>query len=85
LPVQPCQRAPYDKRGQRAGRAKQGKLSKATLLFLRFAAAAEIIEADLWQQYTNWEDPRRQSGYMAALSNLDGDMAQYISDNTDDD
>src|SRR5438874_9511716 len=28
-----------------------GKLSKGDAALLRFAAAAEIIEADLWQQY----------------------------------
>jgi hypothetical protein len=47
--------------------------------------AVELIETDLWQQYNeiggvNGGNP----AYMAALSNLDGDMPQYISDNTDD-
>src|SRR5258708_11761484 len=62
-----------------------GKLSKGDAALLRFAAAAEIIEADLWQQYN--EIGGVQGGnpaYIAALSNLDGDMAQYIADNTDD-
>src|SRR4029077_1770547 len=61
------------------------KLSRGDAALLRFAAAAELIEADLWQQYNelggvNGGNP----AYMAALSNLDGDMPQYISDNTDD-
>ena len=48
-------------------------------------AAAELIEHDLWQQYNelggvNGGNP----AYMAALSNLDSDMPQYIADNTDD-
>ncbi|MDQ1387324.1 MAG: hypothetical protein QOF56_778 [Acidobacteriaceae bacterium] len=63
----------------------RGRLSKGDAALLRFAAAAEIIEADLWEQYN--ELGGIQGGnpaYIAALSNLDGDMAQYISDNTDD-
>jgi hypothetical protein len=62
-----------------------GKLSKGDAALLRFAAAAELIEADLWQQYN--ELGGIQGGnpaYIAALSNLDGDMPQYITDNTDD-
>ena len=61
------------------------KLSQGDAALLRFAAAAELIEADLWQQYN--ELGGIQGGnpaYIAALSNLDGDMAQYIADNTDD-
>ena len=61
------------------------RLSSGDVAILRFLAAAEIIETDLWQQYNeiggvNGGNP----SYMAALSNLDGDMPQYISDNTDD-
>src|ERR1700686_535095 len=62
-----------------------GRLSKGDAALLRFAAAVELIEADLWQQYN--EVGGVQGGnpaYIAALSNLDGDMAQYIADNTDD-
>src|SRR6202158_4116926 len=62
-----------------------GTLSKGDAALLRFAAAVELIEADLWQQYN--ELGGIQGGnpaYIAALSNLDGDMAQYIADNTDD-
>jgi len=60
-------------------------LNKGDVAILRFLAAVEIIESDLWQQYNelggvNGGNP----AYMAALSNLDGDMPQYISDNTDD-
>ena len=61
------------------------KLNQGDLAIVRFLAAVEIIETDLWQQYdelggVNGGNP----AYMAALSNLDGDMPQYISDNTDD-
>src|ERR1700730_15451019 len=61
------------------------KLSPGDVALLRFAAAAELIEGDLWQQYN--ELGGIQGGtpaYIAALNNLDGDMAQYIADNTDD-
>jgi hypothetical protein len=60
-------------------------ITKGDVAILRFLAAAELIEFDLWQQYNelggqNGGNP----AYMAALSNLDGDMPQYIADNTDD-
>src|ERR1700692_3420632 len=62
-----------------------GRLSKGDAALLRFAAAAELIEADLWQQYNELGGVHGGNpAYMAALSNLDGDMPQYISDNTDD-
>jgi hypothetical protein len=61
---------------------------------LRFLAAAEIIETDLWVQYAELggvqssEVPGLTTGgspaYAAALNNLDGDMSQYITDNTED-
>src|ERR1051326_4186459 len=49
---------------------------------LRFLAAAELLETDLWQQYT--ELVMGNAPYGAALANLDEDMAQYVADNTDD-
>ena len=62
-----------------------GKLSKGDTALLKFAAAAELIEADLWQQYNELGGVQGGNpAYIAALSNLDGDMAQYIADNTDD-
>jgi len=68
------------------------RLSKGDAAILRLAAAIEFIEADLWQQYNelggqvdNDDNPNTGNGpYIAALQNLDGDMPQYISDNTDD-
>jgi hypothetical protein len=65
--------------------ARSSAITKGDVAILRFLAAAELIESDLWQQYNelggqNGGNP----AYMAALSNLDGDMPQYISDNTDD-
>ena len=65
--------------------ARSAALTHGDVAILRFLAAAELIESDLWQQYNelggvNGGNP----AYMAALSNLDSDMPQYIADNTDD-
>src|SRR3954471_19617495 len=65
--------------------AHSSKLTAGDIAILRFLAAAEEIESDLWTQYNelggvNGGNP----AYMAALENLDGDMPQYIADNTDD-
>jgi hypothetical protein len=68
-------------------------VTKGDIAILRFLAAAEIIESDLWEQYTELggtqdaEEHGVNGGsplYMAALQILDGDMPQYIHDNTDD-
>jgi len=61
------------------------RLSKGDIQLLQFAAAVELIEADLWQQYNELGGVQGGNpAYIAALSNLDGDMPQYIADNTDD-
>ena len=67
-------------------------LTRGDVAILRLAAAIELIEADLWQQYNELggavdhnDNPNTGNpSYIAALSNLDSDMPQYISDNTDD-
>jgi hypothetical protein len=59
---------------------------------LRFLAALEILEFDLWEQYNELggiQDKEVLGGsgnklYTDALSKLDGDMAQYVHDNTED-
>jgi Ferritin-like domain len=70
-----------------------GRLTKGDADILRFLAAAEIIEADLWQQYNEAggiQDAQVPGGtgsapqYVSALEVLDGDMSQYIHDNTHD-
>jgi hypothetical protein len=67
------------------GTSSTRTLSKGDAALLRFAAAAELIEADLWQQYNELGGVQGGNpAYIAALSNLDGDMPQYIADNTDD-
>jgi len=68
------------------------KLSNGDAALLRFAAAIELVETDLWQQYNELGGQVDQNdnpnpgnpAYVAALQQLDGDMPQYISDNTDD-
>ncbi len=72
-----------------------GRLTKGDAAILRFLAAAEIIESDLWTQYNELGgigdnppieiDPNPNpplNNYQVALSNLDGDGPQYIASNT---
>ncbi len=69
------------------------RLTRGDVAILRLLAAAEIIEADLWTQYSELGGTQdtEVSGvnggnplYMGALQILDGDMSQYVHDNTDD-
>jgi hypothetical protein len=80
-------------RQAKAQEQNSGRLTKGDADLLRFAAWAEIVESDLWTQYnelggaTKPNDGSPNVGnpaYILALQNLDGDMPQYISDNTDD-
>jgi hypothetical protein len=68
-------------------------LDYGDIAILRFLAAAELIESDLWQQYAELGgltsgvpievNPNQTlNPYQAALSNLDPDGPQYISSNT---
>jgi hypothetical protein len=89
----------------KADTGSSGKISKGDAAILRFLAAAEIIESDLWLQYQEFggvqDDevstlasklipgyPAKATGgnplYMQDLLPLDGDMSQYIHDNTED-
>src|SRR5437667_171192 len=76
-----------------AGKAKgRPNLDEGDAALLRFAAAAEILETDFWVQYNELggiQDSEVPGGsgsqaYHDALSVLDGDMDQYIHDNTED-
>jgi hypothetical protein len=75
-----------------AAEERSGRLSSGDAAILRFLAAAEIIETDLWQQYNELggiQDSEVPGGtgiplYATALSQLDSDMSQYIHDNTED-
>jgi hypothetical protein len=68
-------------------------ITKGDIAILTFLSALEQIEEDLWMQYSELGgvQDNEVSGlnggnalYTAALTILDGDMAQYIHDNTDD-
>jgi hypothetical protein len=69
-----------------------GGLTSGDAAILRFLAAAELIETDLWQQYNELagiQDGEVPGGsgnpeYAEAIAVLDEDMDQYIHDNTDD-
>jgi hypothetical protein len=79
--------------GQGNAEERSGSLTKGDAAILRFLAAAEILETDLWIQYNELggvQDTEFDSFlggnplYTTALKVLDGDMDQYIHDNTDD-
>lgn len=71
-----------DSRAATSGQNKH--LSKGDVAILKLLAAAELIEADLWQQYAELGgvSDGAQNSYQLALQNLDGDGSQYISSNT---
>ena len=59
-----------------------GGLTRGDAAVLRFLAAAEILETDLWQQYNELAlgNPAFQNGLFA----LDSDMPTYVNQNTRD-
>src|SRR6202040_923570 len=71
--------------GERKVFAKSSEsLTKGDVAILRLLTAAELIEADLWQQYAELGGVTQgtQNQYQLALQNLDGDGSQYLSSNT---
>jgi hypothetical protein len=77
------------------GQSSSSSLNKGDVAILRFLAAAEILESDLWTQYAELGgigdnppievDPTPMlNNYQVALSNLDTDGPQYITSNTID-
>jgi Ferritin-like domain len=70
------------------GQEREQEVTTGDIAILQFLLAAEIIETDLWQQYSELGgvdvSGPSQSSYVTALQQLDGDMPQYITDNTDD-
>jgi hypothetical protein len=73
--------------------AQDGSLDAGDVAILRFLAAAELIEADLWTQYAELggigdnppielDQNEQLNAYQTALSNLDSDGPQYITSNT---
>jgi hypothetical protein len=73
-------------------KASRGGLTPGDAALLRFAAAAELLEADFWIQYNELggvQDSEVPGGtgntlYTDALNALDEDMSVYVHDNTDD-
>jgi hypothetical protein len=71
---------------------ERGRLNPGDAAILRFLAAAELIESDLWTQYAELGGignnppvevtPSPLNPYQTALSNLDTDGPQYITSNT---
>ncbi len=67
-------------------------ISSGDAAILRFLAAAEILETDIWQQYNELagiQDDEVPGGsgnplFTEAVAQLDEDMDQYIHDNTED-
>jgi len=77
------------------GQSSGSSLTKGDINVLRFLAAAELIESDLWTQYAELggltsgvpievDMNQTLNGYQTALSNLDTDGPQYITSNTID-
>jgi Ferritin-like domain len=74
------------------------RVTKDDIAILTFLSALEQVEADLWIQYAELGGATNQGlspidvpfksglapAYITGLLVLDGDMPQYISDNTDD-
>ena len=76
-----------------AAAQSRGDLDFGDIAILRFLAAAELIESDLWQQYNELggltsgvpievEPNQALNPYQTALSGLDSDGPQYITSNT---
>ncbi|HET8924713.1 MAG TPA: twin-arginine translocation signal domain-containing protein [Candidatus Acidoferrum sp.] len=68
-------------------------ITRGDIAILRFLQALELVEDDLWRQYaelggtvdTEFTGLTTPNGpYTNSLLKLDGDMPQYIHDNTDD-
>src|ERR1700692_477337 len=76
----------------------KSRVTKGDIAILTFLSALEQVEADLWIQYAELGGATNQGlspidipfktglapDYITGLLVLDGDMPQYISDNTDD-
>src|SRR5438128_11733830 len=78
--------------GEAEAQDRSGIITVGDVAILRFLAAAEILETDLWHQYNELagiQDSEVPGGsgnpaYHDAVAVLDEDMDQYIHDNTDD-
>ncbi len=67
--------------------ADRAPITRGDIAILRFLQALEQVEEDLWRQYAELagaQDNEFTGLNSQALQLLDGDMPQYIHDNTDD-
>jgi hypothetical protein len=81
-----------------SGEDDHAPITKGDIAILTFLSALEQVEADLWIQYAELGGATNQGlspidlpfatglapAYITGLLVLDGDMPQYIADNTDD-
>jgi hypothetical protein len=81
-----------------SGDGDSAPITRGDIAILTFLSALEQVEADLWIQYAELGGATNQgispidlpfttglaSDYITGLLVLDGDMPQYIADNTDD-
>src|SRR3954468_17524071 len=64
--------------------ARSSRITGGDIAILRFLAAAELIETDLWTQYNELGGVNGgHPGYIAALENLVGDLPQNLAHPTD--
>ncbi len=84
--------------GDQDGRGDGHNLTRGDIAIVTFLSALEQVEADLWIQYAELGGATNQGlspidlpvktglapAYITGLEVLDGDMPQYIADNTDD-
>jgi len=61
---------------------KNGAISQGDAAILRFLAAAEILETDFWQQYTEFANV--DGPYRDALEVIEDENPEYIEQNTND-
>ncbi|MFO1072432.1 MAG: ferritin-like domain-containing protein [Geminicoccaceae bacterium] len=62
--------------------SRSGKPGARDIAVLKFLAAAELVEADLWRQYQ--ELARNNRNFRAALLDIDDGLADYAIDTQDD-
>ena len=63
-------------------RNERMSISEGDAAILRFLAAAEILETDLWQQYTEFAN--LDGPFADALETIDDNMPTYVTQNTAD-
>src|SRR5258708_18109836 len=56
------------------------KLPKGDVAIIKFLAAVELVESDIWQRYNELGGVNGgNAAYKLALQNLDSDMPQYMA------